>query len=231
MKTNWGAILWWIIVLALAWYLRPQLSTWSTAMQQQVIVDDMQDEPAAVVENDDTEEVKVEEPTAEVEEDDGIPAWYKYMQDNGYKGSDVDFSDFDMNELLTRSSVTPYLWQYAKVNEMNKDNANKCDFDDISSLTPDMKTSIDVVCQYGLMRGTNGSFLPESYMKKFELLTVIVRSKVGMLEETKDPWYQVYVDKANELGIIGDEINTTNRNDSVTTKELGQRLYGSSLVE
>ena len=43
--------------------------------------------------------------------------------------------------------------------------------------------------------------MPEQEMKKYEVLAVLVRSKVGLIEETT-PWYVSYINKAREMNIV-----------------------------
>ena len=80
------------------------------------------------------------------------PSWYSYLQDNDFQNNNTDYSEFDSDEVLTRSSVTPYLWRYAQINGITQDSTADCSFPDIADVVNALQISIKTVCEYGLLR-------------------------------------------------------------------------------
>lgn len=161
-----------------------------------------------------------------------VPEWFGFLQEAEYVASDVAYVDYEGDEVLTRSSVTPYLRRFALNHDMPKKSDVDCAFADVASVSSELQTAIQEVCSYGMMRGgEDNKFMPAQPLKKYELLTVIVRSVAGTVEEDTDPRYQAYIQQAKKSGIIGGEITATDWTDNVTRKELADRLYRASQIK
>jgi len=130
-----------------------------------------------------------------------LPAWFVYLQENNM--IDVEtLEEFSWDKLLTRASATPLLVAYAEKAGMTKDTTAACDFPDIADQTADMQETILAACQYGLLRWSNGNFMPNRQMLSYEMLVTLVRSKVWYLDETIDPWYANYFTQAQSLNML-----------------------------
>lgn len=177
-----------------------------------------------------TADISANDDTNEVSKATALP-WFAYLQKNGYIPQDAAFDTYtEKNKTLTRASVTPYLLKYAQLEKLTLNESESCNFPDIGSQGELLQQAIKITCQYSLMRGSQGEFLPEQPLKKYELLTILVRSKFGKLEETTQPRYNTYIQKAQAEGMIKNDIQTTNREEGVTLMDLGKRLYQRATV-
>jgi hypothetical protein len=76
--------------------------------------------------------------------------------------------------------------------------------------------------------------MPKNSITEAEALVVIMRSLEGMMDESGDPWYGAYYDRAYELSVIGDENIDTLVNTRITREKLGtwlHRAYQSDALE
>ncbi len=159
-----------------------------------------------------------------------LPDWYIYLQDNDFTNT-TSVADFGWDEVITRATSTPFLsrfWVLAKLSKKSED--TDCNFADIANKSDDLKSTIITACEYDLLRGSNGNFIPDRVMTKDELLTVLVRTKTGYLAEDTTPRFKNYFDWAtnNEL-LQWDSIDDFSWN--VTKSDLGQWLYRLSLLK
>jgi len=160
-----------------------------------------------------------------------VPAWYTYLSSNWYV-SDIVYADFDGDEIITRASSTPYLSRYAYISNLEeKSTVADCTFPDVATRSDILQKNIIAACGYDLLRGSNGNFIPDRNMTKEELLTVLVRTKAGYLDETTDPRFQNYFNYGMENGLLDGDTKISDFSWTVTKKELWQRLYEISLVK
>ena len=124
-----------------------------------------------------------------------------WMNENGLtKYNTVDsYRPFDS---LTREQAAKFYSEFAKkVLGKTADTTKDCTFTDIDQADATLKDSIIESCQLGLFKGSNGKFMPKSILTKAQALAVLVRAVDGMKDETVEPWYKNYFEKAKELGL------------------------------
>ncbi len=160
-----------------------------------------------------------------------LPDWLVYLRDNDFTAS-KSVAEYAGDAIITRATSTPFLARYGFVNKLEeKSTVAECNFPDITTKSEDLQKTITVACAYDLLRWSNGNFLPDRVMTKDELLTVLVRTKTGFLDETTTPWFKNYFDRAVNNNLVDANTPIGEFSGQVTKKDIGQRLYRLSLVK
>lgn len=74
--------------------------------------------------------------------------------------------------------------------------SSACMFDDVEDADSTLKPSIELACEYGIMRGSAGSFRPFDELTKAEAVTVIIRIQEWMMSESVEPRWRNYREMA-----------------------------------
>ena len=74
--------------------------------------------------------------------------------------------------------------------------SSACMFDDVDEADSTLLPSIELACEYGIMRWSSRSFRPFDELTKAEAVTVIMRIKDGMMSESVDPRWKNYRESA-----------------------------------
>ncbi len=227
-STHWPVVRLGIGLLGLLWFLFGQYNLWMPSAKpiynHSFVKTNAKKAPVEaavvpVIEDEEEEEIALEAGT------DTLPAWFVYLMDNDMIEEDT-MEAFDADRIITRATATPLLNAYAAKAGIEIDaEGEDCDFPDIGEKTDAMQEQIDLSCAYGLLRGSNGNFMPDRNMTPYEVLVTLVRSKAGYLDETTKPWYLNYYTQAKELGLVEDESLASFASGLVSKKQLGQWIY------
>lgn len=136
-------------------------------------------------------------------------------------------ADFRPNDLITRGEASKFVNQYAQLEGLTK-SYTQCQFSDISGYDYTLVPHIAEACAYGLLKWSNGRFMPNGLITEAQAITVVIRSLYWFLDETGAYWRQPYYEAGRELWIIQGEslqwVNQTN----ITRQKMWTRFYKAS---
>ncbi len=114
-------------------------------------------------------------------------------------------SNYQPFSVLTREQAAKMFAQFAKALNYKQlsGSVSSCSFKDLNKSDINLRTSINEVCNLGLMQGNNGNFDPQIPMTKAQFITMIIRLSEGKrLDESGHPRRTAYFQKAREIGIL-----------------------------
>jgi len=131
----------------------------------------------------------------------------QWMRENWLTNA-KDTTTYNPFDYLTREQAAKMFSQFAKA--LNYEALTwediSCEFSDLKEADPNLKTSIQEVCNLWLMQGNNGIFWPKTTITKSQFITMLIRLYEGKrLDESGNPWRANYFLKAWELGILNAE--------------------------
>ena len=100
-----------------------------------------------------------------------------------------------------------------------------CAFSDANIFDYTLSSHISMACERGYMRWSKWKFMPRDLLTRGQLITVIVRTFQGKLDETTSPWYKNYLKRALENWIA---IDLVDYNGNTTRREAIEMLYRAS---
>jgi heat shock protein HslJ len=131
---------------------------------------------------------------------------------------------FRGNDLITRQEAAKMLVAFAE-GAFDKSYAsfpevcNKA-YSDESLFDVTLKSFIYDACAHGMMKWSNGAFMPNDTLTKGQALAVLMRTADGMQSEEDTPtWWMSYVIRANELNLLVID-STDDFNNPITREEL-----------
>jgi FKBP-type peptidyl-prolyl cis-trans isomerase 2 len=133
-------------------------------------------------------------------------------------------SEFRGNDGITRWEAAKFMSVYAQKQWLEK-SGNQCSFQDIGSYDSTLFPSIVQACEFGLLKWTNGNFMPNQNITEAQALAVVIRSAYWFLDESGTIWYRDYFTKAQELWFITNETLSSVDKTSITRAKLWVRLY------
>lgn len=118
----------------------------------------------------------------------------------------ISVDDFRAKSSITRQEAAKMLVEMT-LSVYNKEYSsmpNDCTvaYKDEYLFWPTLKDYVYDACALNLMKGDNGFFNPNGNITRWQALAVIMRAVDGWKEETTNPWWMVYADRAKELGLI-----------------------------
>ncbi len=129
---------------------------------------------------------------------------HEWMFDNGL--TTMTEENFRPQDYITRGEVAKNFSQMAKVLNLTKSKtAAECAFNDIEGYDYTLVPHIVEACEYGLVKGSQGSYFPNNQISQAELITVTVRMLMGFQDETTTPWWKNYHEMGQWLGILDNE--------------------------
>ncbi len=154
---------------------------------------------------------------------------YDWMFSNGL--TTMSETGFRPNDQVTRGEISKFFTKFAEVKGLEKTKtASECQFNDVAGYDSTLVPTIIEACEYGLVKGSNGSYFPNKSLTEAEALTVVVRSLLGFQDETGTPWWTEYYNAGKWLGILDNE--TLWGIDTPATREtVGTWLYRAALVD
>ncbi len=84
--------------------------------------------------------------------------------------------------------------------EVNAD-AEGCEFSDLAGAHQDLLGEVAAACQLGLMKGSEGMFMPTATLTNAQAMTVLVRLLIGDQEEAAGNWAANYYAAAQTAGL------------------------------
>ena len=150
------------------------------------------------------------------------------MYDNGLTRFS-DSEDFMPGASLTREQGAKFLVEFANSSLsgcMVATPSTMCDFSDLDMADPTLAPYITQACEAGLMRGSNGMFMPKSTMSRAQFFTVLIRALEGDKNENVDPRWDEYFSSAASRGITT-ETDTYAQGRSLNRYQAALMLYRS----
>lgn len=138
--------------------------------------------------------------------------------------------DFRGDDAITRGEAAKFVVQYAVMAGLEK-NYTACDFTDLEGYDSTLVPFIMDACAYGLLKGSNGKFMPNDNITEDQAITVVIRSLEGFKDETMDPRYKEYFMRGQELGMISSETEASVAATKITRAKLGSRFYVAAQVD
>lgn len=122
-------------------------------------------------------------------------AWMtKYTQVDDFRGDDF----------ITRWEAAKFVTQYAQAIQLEK-TYYACEFTDLAWYDATLIPFIQQACTYGLLKGSNGKFMPNDLITEAQALAVVQRSLWWFTDETLNPWYKMYYMNGQDLKFIYNE--------------------------
>jgi len=133
-------------------------------------------------------------------------------------------TEFRQYDLITRGEASKFVDSAAQVMALTK-NYNQCTFNDIQGYDFTLIPHIWEACAYGLLKWSQGNFMPNNTLTEAQAITIVMRSVMWFLDETWARRWSAYYEAWVEAGIITTEsldwVNSTN----VTRQKLGTWFY------
>ena len=143
------------------------------------------------------------------------------------KYSTVD--TFRPDDAITRGEAAKFVNQYGQFMKLDK-TYTACDFADIAWYDYTLIPHIGQACAYGLLKGSQGNFMPNNNMTEAQGITIAMRSLYGIQDETITPWYKTYYDLGAQAGITTDSPLDTLDGNILTRAQLGTWFYLAAYV-
>jgi S-layer homology domain len=151
-----------------------------------------------------------------------------WMYSNGLTKYSTE-SSYRPNDQVTRGEIAKFFVQYAKYKNLTK-GTTSCAFNDIAGYDDTLTPFIMEACEYGLMKGSQGSFRPNANLTEAEAVTVVSRTIMGLQNEDGNPWWTEYYGVAKSYGIITtSDVWALDR--KATRASVGTLLYNASNVD
>lgn len=135
-------------------------------------------------------------------------------------------AEFRENDQITRGEAAKFISEYAQLKGLPKTYTD-CTFSDLEGYDATLIPHIQEACAYGILKGSQGKFMPNDPITEAQGLAMIVRTLAGFKDETKTPWYADYFTQMNDTRCILMENETMASVEStpVTRGKLGTWLY------
>ncbi len=103
-----------------------------------------------------------------------------------------------------------------------------CEFTDMDLADPTLVSYITQACQLGVLKWSNGIFNPNGILTKPQAVAILVRMLEKSQDETTNPRWQGYYDRAVALGMI-QQSSAENFDKNITRYEVAMLLYNSKI--
>lgn len=133
----------------------------------------------------------------------------RWMYDKGITNY-AQASSYLPFETVNREQMAKMLAAFARAMQLTSvRNEASCVFSDVPE-TSAFYSAIQSVCSYGVMNGNQGKFQPQASVSKAEFIAMLIRLIEGRaLDETQDPRWQAYYQKAIDLSLISAQDTVT----------------------
>ena len=146
-----------------------------------------------------------------------------WMYENGLTRYQTE-AEFRGDDNITRGEASKFVNEYAMLLWLEK-NYDQCEFSDIAGYDSTLLPHIAEACAFGLLKGSNGAFMPENNISEAEAITVVVRTLQWFQDETGTPWYKNYYDMWKEMWMITTETLDGVATTMITRAKLGTWFY------
>jgi len=130
---------------------------------------------------------------------------FVWSVDRMYENDMTKYNDANMfrpGDYLTRQEAAKFFVAYVETFLTGKVESDlSCNFADITTADPTLQWDIEAACRWGLFYGANGHFMPNQPMTKAQAITVLVRALEQKHDETWNPRWTEYFQRARVLGI------------------------------
>ena len=127
------------------------------------------------------------------------------MFDNGLTTMTSEAA-FRPDDGVSRGEIAKFFAQFAELQGLSKTKTvEDCQFNDVGWYDATLVPHIVSACEYGLVKGSQGSYFPNKQLTEAEALTVVIRAIAGMQDETGEPRWKETHEVAKWLGIIDNE--------------------------
>ena len=142
-----------------------------------------------------------------VEKDPELQEAINWMHDKGLTNF-TTIGEYKPFELLLREQAAKIFDIFAKSFNFSQDKINgalpsECQFNDISKADASLILNIENVCRMDLLKGGNKLFDPKNTLTKGQFITALIRLVDGAKDETTNPRWKNYYQKALDMGIVG----------------------------
>ncbi len=138
--------------------------------------------------------------------------------------------EFRWSDFITRGEAAKFMSVYAEKQKLEK-NFFQCAFEDIGTYDSTLIPYIFNACAYGLLKWTNGLFMPNQNITEAEALAVIIRSVFWFQDESWALWYEAYFTKAQEVWLLTDETLTSVNTQAISRDKLWTWLYTINIIQ
>lgn len=138
-----------------------------------------------------------------------------------------DFRPFDV---ITRQEAAKIftLFRQAIINTQPSEINTACNFTDIDVADETLAPSIQEACKLQILKWGNGKFEPLTTLTKPQAVAIIVRMLEGNVDETTNPRWQGYYNKAISLWLI-QAVSVANFDRPITRYEVAMLLYTTKI--
>lgn len=115
-----------------------------------------------------------------------------------------DLESFGWERASTRWEISKFMLRFAESQEKGKvRSTEECQFDDLDGYDYTLVPTIIAACEYGIVKGFEGNYMPNNLVTEAEIITMMVRILVGEHDETVSPWWYRYHEVAVWTSIYG----------------------------
>jgi len=136
-------------------------------------------------------------------------------------------TEFRGNDPITRWASAKFIDQYAQFMQLDK-TYSSCEFSDIADYDSTLVPHILEACAYGLLKWSDGKFMPTNNITEAQWITMVMRSLYGFQDETGTPWYNKYYALGVQAGIISSQDIDALASTILTREKLWQRFYAAA---
>jgi hypothetical protein len=136
---------------------------------------------------------------------------------------------------LRRDEAAAFFARFARDvlgHEVDED-AEGCAFSDLATAHQDLLGEIAAACQLGLMRGSEGKFMPTATLTNAQAMTVLVRLLAGDQEEVAGNWAANYYAAAQAAGLTASLAADAQANlhVAITRADVAKMIEAASVYE
>lgn len=153
----------------------------------------------------------------------------RWMNDNQLTNFKT-IQEYKPFEILNREQAAKILYNFSIIFEFMRNTWHNaatevCTFKDIADIDTSLVTYVESICNLWIMQWSNWYFNPKGTINKSQFIAIIIRLfEGGKLDETTNPRWENYFEKAQEMGMIGPADAITFEN-SITRYEVALFLY------
>jgi hypothetical protein len=128
-------------------------------------------------------------------------AAFNWMSENGLT-STTSPEAFNPGGTMLREHLSRFATYFGLGDQcMAPDMGASCEFSDLYTADPSLQKYITVACQLGVLKGSNGMFMPKQGLTRAQFFVAMVRMLEGDKSEDVNPWYGNYFAAAQRLGL------------------------------
>jgi hypothetical protein len=100
---------------------------------------------------------------------------------------------FMPNSTLTREALARFMVKFYEeiLGRTDKVPGQDCTFKDMNQVDPTLQSFVTKACQYGIMKGSSGMFMPKATVNRAVMFTVVSRALYGSMYDSSSSNYWV----------------------------------------